>query len=145
MNRNIVIAHQQDWIVILIEVEIGQLALFCDLYCRAVGHDHLGVVDKGSHQIADVFGSDPVIIIQKQQIFSGAGLEAKIGSFRARQTSARPHLLYLVEKVRRNFVLEIRPACINKNNFEGRVILVRQGVKRSGERRSANCAADYRD
>jgi hypothetical protein len=52
-----------------------------------------------------MFGSDPVIIIEKQQIFSGAGLEAKIGSFRARQMGAGPHVLYRVGKLRRNFVL----------------------------------------
>ena len=105
MNRDIVILHQQDRVVILIEGEVGRFALFCNLCCRAVGYDRLAVVGKGGHQIADMFGSDPVIIIQKQQIFSGAGLEAKIGSFRARQMCAGPHVVYRVGKLRRNFVL----------------------------------------
>ena len=104
VNRNIVVLHQQYRIIILIEGEVRRFALFCNFCCRTVGYDHLAVVCKGGHQIADMFGSDPVIIIQKQQIFSGAGLEAKIGSFRARQMGAGPHVLYRVGKFRRNFV-----------------------------------------
>ena len=65
--------------------QVARLTLSVDCLGAAVGHQASGGILNGLHQVADVLGCDPVIVVQNQRVLATRQFKCLVGRHRSVQ------------------------------------------------------------